>query len=151
MWSQISSLSYRNESHCLPEKGRKHYFIFPLNGKYKEITEVTLVFLRFFRYPRHRKLISINKIYTGRRNREFNLRHDWNSLLSDRSDLLFQRISRELYPNAEDYPRYLSLFEKELGLKVKYGVDIARIKALGFRGDQGYILTDQNGVRYQCR
>ncbi|XP_056609136.1 FAD-dependent oxidoreductase domain-containing protein 2 [Triplophysa dalaica] len=105
----------------------------------------------FNKYPRHRKLISINKIYTGRRNREFNLRHDWNSLLSDRSDLLFQRISRELYPNAEDYPRYLSLFEQELGLKVKYGVDIARIKASGFRGDQGYILTDQNGVRYQCR
>lgn len=101
-------------------------------------------------YPRHRKLISINKIYTGRRNKEFNLRHDWNSLLSDRPDLLFQRISRELYPSADDFPRYLSMFVKELGLKVKYGADIGTIKASGFNGKQGYILTDQNGVRYQC-
>ncbi|RXN20068.1 FAD-dependent oxidoreductase domain-containing 2 [Labeo rohita] len=101
-------------------------------------------------YPRHRKLISINKIYTGRRNKEFNLRHDWNSLLSDRPDLLFQRISRELYPNADDYPRYLSMFAKELRLKVKYGADIGRIKASDFNGNQVYILTDQNGVTYQC-
>lgn len=103
-----------------------------------------------FRYPRHRKLISINKIYTGRRNKEFNLRHDWNSLLSDRPDLLFQRISRELYPNADDFPRYLSMFEKELGLKVKYGADIGKIKASEFNGNRGYILSDQNGVNYQC-
>ncbi|XP_077068023.1 FAD-dependent oxidoreductase domain-containing protein 2 [Siphateles boraxobius] len=101
-------------------------------------------------YPRHRKLISINKIYTGRRNKEFNLRHDWNSLLSDRPDLLFQRISRELYPNADDFPRYLSMFEKELGLKVKYGADIGKIKASEFNGNRGYILSDQNGVNYQC-
>lgn len=105
----------------------------------------------FNKYPRHRKLISINKIYTGRRNREFNLRHDWNSLLSDRPNLLFQRISRELYPHADDFPRYLSLFEEELGLKVKYGVDIGRIKAFDFKGHQSYSLTDQNGIRYQCR
>lgn len=101
-------------------------------------------------YPRHRKLISINKIYTGRRNKEFNLRHDWNSLLSDRPDLLFQRISQELYPNADDFPRYLSMFVKELGLKVKYGADIGRIKASEFNGNRGYILSDQNGVNYQC-
>ncbi|XP_051572206.1 FAD-dependent oxidoreductase domain-containing protein 2-like [Myxocyprinus asiaticus] len=101
-------------------------------------------------FPRHRKLISINKIYTGSQNKEFNLRHDWNSLLSDRSNLLFQRISRELYPNADDFPSYRSMFEQELGLKVKYGADIGRIKAFDFDGNQGYILTDQKGVDYQC-
>lgn len=79
------------------------------------------------------------------------MRHDWNSLLSDRPSLLFQRISRELYPNADDFPRYLSTFVKELGLKVKYGADIGTIKASDFNGNQGYILTDQNGVSYQCR
>ncbi|XP_016394600.1 FAD-dependent oxidoreductase domain-containing protein 2-like [Sinocyclocheilus rhinocerous] len=104
----------------------------------------------FHIYPRHRKLISINKIYTGRRNKEFNLRHDWNSLLSDRPDLLFQRISQELYPSADDFPRYLSMFVKELGLKVKYGADIGRIKTSDLNENQGYVLTDQNGVSYQC-
>lgn len=42
----------------------------------------------FARYPRHRKLISINKRNTGRTNKEFNMRHDWNSLLSDDESLL---------------------------------------------------------------
>lgn len=103
------------------------------------------------RYPRHRKLISINKIYTGRRNQEFNLRHDWNSLLSDRPDLLFQQISRQLYPEADDFPRYLSLYVKELGLKVQYGVDIGKIRATDLSSKRGYLLTDQHGSVYRCR
>ncbi len=41
----------------------------------------------FVHYPRHRKLISINKRHTGKTNKEFNLRHDWNSLLSDDESL----------------------------------------------------------------
>ena len=37
----------------------------------------------FDTYPRHDRLISINKRHTGKTNKEFNMRHDWNSLLSD--------------------------------------------------------------------
>ncbi|XP_072561092.1 FAD-dependent oxidoreductase domain-containing protein 2 [Paramormyrops kingsleyae] len=104
-------------------------------------------------YPRHRKLISINKIYTGRQNREFNLRHDWNSLLSHKPDLLFQRVSTQLYPDADDLPRYLSLFAKELDLKVQYGVDIGKIWASedGDHGGRSYTLIDQHGLEYSCR
>ncbi|XP_046721793.1 FAD-dependent oxidoreductase domain-containing protein 2 isoform X3 [Silurus meridionalis] len=108
----------------------------------------------FFRkFPRHRKLISINKIFTGRQNREFNLRHDWNSLLSHRPDLLFQRFSQDLYPKADVYPHYLSVFAQELGLQVKYNTDIGNIQALQFEGSghKGYMLTDQHGVDYKCR
>ncbi|KAF7658077.1 hypothetical protein LDENG_00017590 [Lucifuga dentata] len=101
-------------------------------------------------YPRHRKLISINKIFTGRRNREFNLRHDWNSLLSDKPDLLFQRFSKEFYPSADAYPLYLSTFTKELGLRVRYGVDIGKIRAMQ-SANNSYILTDQHGSDYTCR
>uniref|UniRef100_A0A8C9U9I7 FAD-dependent oxidoreductase domain containing 2 n=1 Tax=Scleropages formosus TaxID=113540 RepID=A0A8C9U9I7_SCLFO len=103
-------------------------------------------------YPRHRKLISINKVYTGRRNPEFNLRHDWNSLLSDRPDLLFKRVSTQLYPRADALPRYLSLFAEELGLRIKYGVDIGKIHVSepAFHGGHGYRLTDQNGLEYTC-
>lgn len=102
-------------------------------------------------YPRHRKLISINKIYTGRRNREFNLRHDWNSLLSDKGDLLFQRVSRDLYPAADAYPRYLSMFVKELGLKVRYSVDVGKVRATQTPTGKRYVLTDQHRVDYTCR
>ncbi|XP_023813525.1 FAD-dependent oxidoreductase domain-containing protein 2 [Oryzias latipes] len=105
----------------------------------------------FKKYPRHRKLISINKIHTGRRNREFNLRHDWNSLLSDRPDLLFKRVSSEFYPPADKLPLYLSMFEKELGLKVQYRVDVGRIRAVESAAERSYILTDQQGGDYTCR
>lgn len=49
-------------------------------------------------YPRHRALISINKRSTGRRNREFNSRHDWNSLLTDDPRLQFARYSQDFFP-----------------------------------------------------
>ena len=35
------------------------------------------------KFPRHRTLISLNKRHTGRSDPEFNLRHDWNSLLEN--------------------------------------------------------------------
>lgn len=104
----------------------------------------------FDKYPRHRKLISINKIHTGRQNREFNMRHDWNSLLSDRSDLLFKRVSEQFYPPADGLPRYLSMYVKELGLKVKYDVDIGRVRAADSAAGRTYILTDQHASDYTC-
>ncbi|TDH02556.1 hypothetical protein EPR50_G00153840 [Perca flavescens] len=104
----------------------------------------------FNKYPRHRKLISINKIHTGRQNREFNLRHDWNSLLSDKPDLLLKRVSSEFYPPADAFPLYLSTFVKELGLKVRYGVDIGRIRAVQSATGRRYILTDQHVSDYTC-
>lgn len=105
----------------------------------------------FNKYPRHRKLISINKIHTGRQNREFNLRHDWNSLLSDNPDLLFKRVSSEFYPPADSFPIYLSMFVKELGLKVRYGVDVGRIRAVASGSGRRYILTDKHKKDYTCR
>lgn len=109
------------------------------------------VFLCWSRYPRHRKLISINKVNTGSQNHEFNMRHDWNSLLSDRPDLLFKRVNREFYPNADDLPVYLKMFEKELGLRVWYGVDIGQIRAVQLSTGRNYILTDQHALDYTCR
>lgn len=104
----------------------------------------------FNKYPRHRKLISINKIHTGSPNHEFNLRHDWNSLLSDRSDLLFKRVSSEFYPPADAFPLYLSHYEKELGIKVRYGADIGTIRAVQKAKGREYVLKDQQGISYFC-
>ena len=41
----------------------------------------------FLRYPRHGKLISVNKPYTGTSNPEYNLRFDWHTLLSPLSEV----------------------------------------------------------------
>ena len=65
----------------------------------------------FFRtFPRHRRLISINKPHTGWDDPELNLRMDWNSLLSDDPDLLFTRYSERYFPDADDLVRYLADF-----------------------------------------
>src|SRR5207237_565992 len=65
----------------------------------------------FFRtFPRHRRLISINKPHTGWDDPELNLRMDWNSLLSDDPRLLFTRYSERYFPDPADLVRYLADF-----------------------------------------
>ena len=59
----------------------------------------------FTRYPRHRTLISINKRFTGSTNHEFNLRHDWNSLISNNRSLELRHYSKEYFPAADTYVR----------------------------------------------
>ncbi|BCY08326.1 NAD(P)-binding domain-containing protein [Actinoplanes sp. L3-i22] len=79
----------------------------------------------FTRYPRHRTLISINKVFTGSEDPEFNLRSDWNSLLTDDPALLFKNYSRRYFPSADDLVRYLKDFAD--GLKVSYGRKVQRV------------------------
>lgn len=108
----------------------------------------------FTRYPRHRKLISINKRHTGRTNAEFNLRHDWNSLLSHDPRLLFRRYSQAYFPDAGDMVRYLGDFAGRLGLRVRYNTTIAHVTLDKDRrawNGHYFILTDQKGQEYRCR
>lgn len=48
----------------------------------------------FVTYPRHRKLISVNKRHTGQLNKGFSFRHDWNSLISEDESLLMKHYSK---------------------------------------------------------
>ncbi|WP_213451962.1 NAD(P)-binding domain-containing protein [Rhizomonospora bruguierae] len=81
----------------------------------------------FTRYPRHRQLISINKIWTGSEDPEFNLRADWNSLLSDDPELLFKHYSRRYFPAADDFVRYLADFAARTGARVRYDTRVTRV------------------------
>ncbi|KAM4722839.1 FAD-dependent oxidoreductase domain-containing protein 2 [Rhinophrynus dorsalis] len=105
----------------------------------------------FLQYPRHRKLISINKRFTGRKNSEFNLRHDWNSLLSRNGSLQFGHYSFEFFPHADDMVRYLQ--DYSMGIKVRYGANISRVRtesnSEAWNGHYFY-LVDQTGIEYRC-
>ncbi|GID30743.1 NAD(P)-binding domain-containing protein [Paractinoplanes brasiliensis] len=84
----------------------------------------------FFRtYPRHRTLISINKVWTGSEDPEFNLRADWNSLLTDDPALLFKNYSTRYFPAADDLVRYLGDFAR--GLRVSYDTPVTSIARTG--------------------
>jgi thioredoxin reductase len=100
----------------------------------------------FNKFPRHRELISSNKRYTGSNDPEFNLRMDWNSLLSDDPALRFTRYSQRYFPAADEMVRYLSDFAAAHRLRIQYGTRVARITRNGcFR------LVDQRGNTYEAQ
>ncbi|RAY16559.1 pyridine nucleotide-disulfide oxidoreductase [Actinomadura craniellae] len=103
----------------------------------------------FFRtFPRHRKLISINKKHTGWDDPELNLRMDWNSLLSDDPDLLFTRYSDRYFPGADDMVRYLADFAAARDLRIAYDTRVARVE----RGPAGdFRATDGQGRTHAAR
>jgi thioredoxin reductase len=81
----------------------------------------------FRRYPRHRTLISLNKPHTGSDDPEFNLRMDWNSLLSDDPSLLFTRYSERYFPPADLMPEYLADFAAKTGARIRYDTRVDRV------------------------
>nr|KAG5709729.1 hypothetical protein BaRGS_027754 [Batillaria attramentaria] len=101
-------------------------------------------------YPRHRTLISINKRNTGKTNKEFNLRHDWNSLLSDDESLLFRHYSKEMFPHADRLLDYLRDYQQKLGIKVQFNTEVRNIRKASDNEEQ-YQLDDQHGNTYQCK
>lgn len=100
----------------------------------------------FKEYPRHRKLISINKRHTGYDDPEINLRWDWNSLLSDSEELLFKHYSKKYFPNADSLVDYLGDFANHFDLNIKYGIKITKIAK-----DNKFEVTDQHGKKYICK
>lgn len=105
----------------------------------------------FFKsFPRHRTLISSNKVYTGFEDPEINLRFDWNSLLDEdgKGEILFKQYSRRYFPPADEFVRYLSDYSDFYGLNVRCNTRILRIEkphANQFR------LTDTEGNVFTCK
>ena len=102
----------------------------------------------FYTFPRHRFLISINKRFNFFDEAEFNLRHDWNSLLSDDESLLFKHYSEDLFPDADDLCRYLKDYTEKLSLDVRYG---ARVASVEKDGEGLFHLVDEAGATYACQ
>src|SRR5215831_10284602 len=83
------------------------YFLHKRGESYVILEGAEQVGSFFTTYPRHRKLISVNKVHTGYTDLDSRLRYDWNSLLSDNDALLFTRYSHDYFPAADDLVRYL--------------------------------------------
>ncbi|BCL33316.1 NAD(P)-binding domain-containing protein [Streptomyces aurantiacus] len=101
----------------------------------------------FTRYPRHRQLISVNKVNTGYTDPELNLRMDWNSLLSDDPELLFTRYTEEYFPRADDFVRYLADFADRTGVRVEYGTEAVRVS----RADGVFTVHDAARRTWRAR
>jgi hypothetical protein len=100
---------------------RKQYTVFERNTKAGSFFE---------HFPRHRKLISINKRHVGSSSPEMHLRHDWNSLLSSfhtntSQRLLFTSYSNDFYPQADKLVQYLNDYREHYQLNVSFGFTLA--------------------------
>lgn len=72
-------------------------------------------YLQYFRY---RKFISINKRNIGKINKEFNMRYDWNFLLSYDDFFLMRYYFKELFLYVDVFVKYLNDYKEKLGIKV---------------------------------
>lgn len=80
----------------------------------------------FNKYPHSKELLSINKKNTGTDNKEFNLRHDWNSLLNN-FELQMTDFSNDYYPTRNELFKYLNEFSKKHNIKIKYNTIVKSI------------------------
>ncbi len=119
------------------------YFLEKTNRNYLILEAGDAPGTSFQKFPRHKKLISINKVYTGYEDTEMNLRWDWNSLLSDSEEMLFKNYSREYFPHRDDFVRYLNDFAAYFDLKIKYNCQVDKISK-----NKKFRVIDNNGNVY---
>lgn len=100
----------------------------------------------FETFPRHRLLISINKVYTGSDDPEFNMRHDWNSLLTEGEGPLFKEHTTAFFPRADVLLEYLQAFVQRHGIQVRYDTHVTRIG----RNGEGFVVESADGARFTC-
>lgn len=150
----LTSDPYRYHDYCVVGAGpaglQLGYFFQKAHRDYIIFEKSNVSGHFFVDYPRHRKLISINKRYTGKTNKEFNLRHDWNSLLSDDESLQFRHYSKEMFPHADRLLDYLRDYQQKLGIRVQFNTEVRNVRQ-AMTNNSHYQLEDQNGNTYECR
>lgn len=100
-------------------------------------------------YPRRRTLISINKRNTGETNTAFNMRHDWNSLLSDDPEMLFKHYSNEMFPHADALVEYLQDYVDRFSINIQYQTNIDFVTQDPV--DNTFALFTTGNDVYNCR
>ncbi|MEU0517484.1 NAD(P)-binding domain-containing protein [Streptosporangium sp. NPDC006007] len=100
----------------------------------------------FTRFPRHRRLISLNKVHTWSDDPETRLRWDWNSLLSDDPSLLFPHYSDDYLPSPDDLRHYLTDFHTTHDLRIAFGTGVSRV----IGKEEGFRLETEEGQEIQA-
>lgn len=119
------------------------YFLQQRGADYVVLERASIAAAFYDKYPRQRRLISINKRFTGSQDPEFNMRHDWNSLLTNDHSHLFRDYDKDYYPSADSLVRYLNDFAEKYALKVRYNMDVTAVEKAG----EGYRARTSDG---QC-
>jgi len=96
---------------------------------------------QFFRtFPRHRKLISVNKKFNVG-NERLNMRYDWNSLLSDENKPLFTDLTDEYFPDAQLFAEYVEDFANYHEINIQYNSCVEHVS----KNEQGIFQVKVKG------
>jgi thioredoxin reductase len=105
------------------------YFFKKNNINYLQIEKTDVCGSFFNKFPHGSQLISINKKNTGSDNLDFNLRHDWNSLLND-EDHLFNNYTDKFYPDSKLLFQYFNDFYKKNDLNILFNTSVLSINKI---------------------
>ena len=123
------------------------YYFNKLNINYVILEKESICGSFFSKYPLSNNLISINKKNTGSSNEDFNLRHDWNSLLNE-EQFNFKKYSNSYYPNRTELVQYLNDFREKFNLNIHFNKNVILIK----KRDDKYIINIENSDEiYVCK
>lgn len=100
----------------------------------------------FHSYPRHDRLLSINKVHTGYPDLESRRRYDWNALVCDDEALQFREFSTEYFPTATSLVEYLEAFAARYKLAISYRSSVTRVAKTG----EQFSVTLADGRSYTC-
>ncbi len=103
------------------------YFLEQRNQSYLVLERGQTVSQFFVDFPKHRKLISINKAYTGFDDPEINLRWDWNSLITYDEQKRFKDFSKDYFADPDYLVEYLSHFAKHNKLNIALNSSVEKI------------------------
>jgi thioredoxin reductase len=122
------------------------YFLQTAGRDYLILERASIPGSFFSKFPRHRQLLSINKIYTGFEDPEKNLRWDWNSLLSMDERMRFKYYSQAYFPDADDLQAYFADFAKHFQLNIQFETNLVRIGK-----EDIFKVWDERGQLYTSR
>ena len=101
--------------------------------------------------------VSINKKYTGQSDPEFNLRHDWNSILTslthaNGTDFKVTDFTEDYFPHRDVLHKYLGDFAKHYNLKIATSTNVVSIKKdSGDKMDFSIELEPNPGFTLTCK
>ncbi|ELU10057.1 hypothetical protein CAPTEDRAFT_221425 [Capitella teleta] len=105
----------------------------------------------FETYPRHRTLISINKRFNYFPEDDYNLRHDWNSLLSDDTEMRFTKYSDQLFPSADILVKYMADYCKKFNIKIDFNVELEKVSRKTNKEGITEFCLQCNNSSYKCQ
>lgn len=98
------------------------------NLSYIVIEKNTLPGSSFYKFPVHKKLISNNKLYTGKPAKsKFSERFDWNSIITEEKNILGRNYSQDFYPDSSTIYEMMRDIHEEYEINVNFKEDCKEV------------------------